>query len=215
MIRAYNALYLSDAQIFLANAFDYALNDCGQEPDWFGFVFARSAICRRFETGSPAVISGKSGKEDVRELLQTIVPDEEFPPASFSQERSSAYWAGWALAYYQWFTVKRFKDIFIRVPLSEILLMHKLYHEMDLTNFVEELDRRYDSVVLETKLKKIRESRGLSQAQLAEMSGVAKRSIQLYEQRVNDIDKSQGQTLYKLSRVLGCDIEDLLESPEK
>ena len=61
----------------------------------------------------------------------------------------------------------------------------------------------------------IREARGVSQAQLAELSGVAKRSIQLYEQRVNDIDKAQSQTLYKLSRVLGCAIEDLLENPEK
>ena len=35
----------------------------------------------------------------------------------------------------------------------------------------------------------------------------------MYEQRVNNIDKAQAQTLYKLSRVLGCDIEDLLENP--
>ena len=41
------------------------------------------------------------------------------------------------------------------------------------------------------------------------------RSIQLYEQRVNDIDKAEAHTLYKLSRVLGCGVEDLLESPEK
>ena len=34
-----------------------------------------------------------------------------------------------------------------------------------------------------------------------------------WEQKVNDIDKAQAQTLYKLSRVLGCDIEDLLENP--
>ena len=214
MIHAYNELYLSDAQTFLAKAFDYALNDCGQKPDWFGPVFARSSICKQFEIGSPAVISGKAGEESIRALLESIIPGEEFPSASFSQDRSPAYWAGWALAYYQWFTAKRFKDIFIRVPLSEILSMYKLYHEMDLTNFVEDLDARYDSVVLETKLKKIRESRGLSQTQLAELSGVTKRSIQLYEQKVNDIDKAQGQTLYKLSRVLGCNIEDLLENPE-
>ena len=32
--------------------------------------------------------------------------------------------------------------------------------------------------------------------------------------KVNDIDKAQARTLYKLSRVLGCSIEDLLENPE-
>lgn len=214
MIHAYNELYLSDAQTFLANAFDYALSDCKLEPDWFGPIFACSSICRQFEMGSPAVISGKASEEVIRDLLKLIMPREDFIKASFKHDRSIAYWAGWALAYYQWYSVKRFKDIFARVPLSEILSMYKLYHEMNLTNFVEDLDARYELVTFETKLKKIRESRDLSQAKLAELSGVKKRSIQLYEQKVNDIDKAQGQTLYKLSRVLCCTIEDLLENPE-
>lgn len=46
-----------------------------------------------------------------------------------------------------------------------------------------------------------------------EFSGVNLRNIQMYEQRGNDIDKAQAQILYKLSRVLGCSIEDLLENP--
>ena len=44
-------------------------------------------------------------------------------------------------------------------------------------------------------------------------AGINVRNIQMYEQRVNDIDKAQARTLYKLSRVLGCDIENLLENP--
>jgi transcriptional regulator with XRE-family HTH domain len=64
-------------------------------------------------------------------------------------------------------------------------------------------------------LKQIRESRGISQTELAEKSGMNLRSIQMYEQKVNDIDKAQSQSLYKLSRVLGCGIEDLLENPIK
>ena len=214
MTHAYSELYLSDAQIFLAKAFDYALGDCGLEADWFGTVFARSPLCRQFETGSPAVVSGKAGDEAIREMMEPIMPEEKLPEASFTEGRSPSYWAGWALAYYQWFTGRRLKDVFARVPLSEILSMYRLYHEMDLTNFVEDLDGKYAAVTPETKLKKVRESRGLSQSGLASLSGVTKRSIQLYEQRVNDIDKAQAQTLYKLSRVLGCQIEDLLENPE-
>ena len=214
MIRAYNELYLSDAQRVLASALDYALNDCKQEPDLFAKYFVRSKVCGEFERGNPAILSGIAGVEMAQMVLRSVTPYEEYPVASFSQERSAAYWAGWALAYYQWFTAKRFKDIFLRVPLSEVLLMYKVYHEMDLSNFVTDMDERYDRVVLETKLKTIRESRGFTQAELATRSGVAKRSIQLYEQKVNDIDKAQAQTLYKLSRVLGCTIEDLLENPE-
>ena len=63
-------------------------------------------------------------------------------------------------------------------------------------------------------MRKIRESRQISQSELSKMSGVSLRSIQLYEQKVNDIDKAQAQTLYKLAHALGCSIEDLLENPE-
>ena len=65
----------------------------------------------------------------------------------------------------------------------------------------------------DSNLKRIRENRGLSQAELAEQSGVNLRNIQMYEQRVNGIDKAQANILYKLSRVLGCNVEDLLENP--
>ena len=50
-------------------------------------------------------------------------------------------------------------------------------------------------------IKELREARKLTQAELAERSGVSLRSIQMYEQKVNDIDKAQGHTLYKISRV--------------
>ena len=63
-----------------------------------------------------------------------------------------------------------------------------------------------------TNLKKIRQARGLSQSKLAELAEVELRSIQMYEQRRNDINKAQVETIYKLSRVLGCNIEDLLEN---
>lgn len=60
--------------------------------------------------------------------------------------------------------------------------------------------------------KSIRKSRDLSHSELAAQSGVNLRSIQIYEQKVNNINKAQVQTLYKLSRILGCSVEDLLEN---
>lgn len=140
---------------------------------------------------------------------------EDFPESQFNQEISPEYWAGWALAYYQWYSAKRFKDIFVRIPLSQIILMYKVFHEMDVTEFAESMEKRYNEVEVETKLYSLREARGLSQRELSKISGVKIRSIQLFEQKVNDIDKAQAHTLYKLSRVLGCAIEDLLENPEQ
>lgn len=60
-------------------------------------------------------------------------------------------------------------------------------------------------------LKEYRTKSGMSQSQLAEASGVNVRMIQYYEQGVKDINKASGGTLYKLSRALGCKMEDLLE----
>lgn len=214
-IRAYNELYLNDAQTFLANFFDYALCDCKLEPEFLSKIFVNASLSREFERGNPGVLSGKSGVEAARDLIGTVMPNYRFPDASFSEDRSPAYWAGWALAFYQWQTVRRFKDIFVRVPLADVLAMYRVFHEMDLSNFVEAMETRYNAVILDTKLKKIREARGLSQQELSDLSGVKIRSIQLYEQKVNDIDKAQAQTLYKLARVLGCNMEDLLEKPEE
>ena len=214
-IRAYNELYLNDAIKNLANAFDYAINVCKLEADWFMKLFVQSKISVQFERGNPAIISGKSGEELVRDILSEVYPNEKLPFPTFSEGRTPEYWAGWALAQYQWSSAKRFKDIFERIPLSEIIFMYPTYHEMDISRFNESMDERYSEAQTETKLRKIRESRQLSQGELAKISGVNIRSIQLYEQRVNDIDKAQAQTLYKLSRALGCNIEDLLENPEE
>ena len=214
MMHAYSELYLSDAIKNLANAFDYAINSCKLEPDWFSKLFVQSKVISQFEKGNPSIVSGKSGIELVRDILSKVYPNREFPEHTFYEDRSPEYWAGWALAQYQWYTAKRFKDIFLRIPLSEILSMYSIFHEMDITKFIESMDRRYNEVVLDTKLKKIRECRQISQNELSKLSGVSLRSIQLYEQKVNNIDKAQVQTLYKLATVLGCSIEDLLENPQ-
>lgn len=63
----------------------------------------------------------------------------------------------------------------------------------------------------ETNLKRIRIAAGLSQSQLATRSLVSIRNIQMYEQRQNNINKAQGDILLRLSKTLGCKIEDLFE----
>jgi transcriptional regulator with XRE-family HTH domain len=63
----------------------------------------------------------------------------------------------------------------------------------------------------DTNLKRIRNAYGCTQAELAKRSGVTLRSIQMYEQRNKDINKASAETLYRLSKVLGCSMESLLE----
>ena len=214
MICAYNELYLNDAKENLAEFFDYAINSCKFDANFFAKLFVQSGYADKFERGNPAIIAGMSGIELAKKVITYAYPNWKFPEKIFSEDRSNVYWAGWALAEYQWATCKRFKDIFSRISLSQIVSMYHVYHEMDIEHFIEDMNRNYDSVERETHLKTIRENRGISQAELAKLSGVSLRSIQMYEQKVNHIDKAQAGTVYKLSRVLGCTVEDLLESPE-
>ena len=216
MMNAYNESYRNDAQKTLALMFDYAVNDCKFDIDWIANLFVMSGYSKLFETGNAAFISGVSGVELAGAVIRYAYPDDNIRQyASQTTDKSSEYWAGWALADYQWFSSYRFSDIFERVKMSDIVKMYSVYHEMDITQFREAMDEKMQGVLLETKLKRIREARGLSQSELAKLTGVSLRSIQMYEQRGNDIDKAQGQTLYKLSVVLGCQIEDLLEQPNK
>lgn len=61
------------------------------------------------------------------------------------------------------------------------------------------------------KLATIRKEQNLSQSELSIKSGVNYQMIQKYEQGVKDINKASALTLYKISKVLNCKIEDLLE----
>ena len=213
MTHAYSEFYLSNAKDRLSSFFDYAINDCRMTPEWISSLFITTGIAAQFERGNPAYVAGMSGVELAREVFHKAYGKKELPEPTHLENRSPEYWAGWALASYQWYYARRFKDIFARIPLSDIIGMYSVYHEMDISHFIEDMETRYKAAESESNLKLIRESRGLSQAELSEQSGVNLRNIQMYEQRGNNIDKAQAQILYKLSRVLGCDVEDLLENP--
>lgn len=213
MTRAYSESYLSDAKVRLSQFFDYLINDCGMKADWVASIFLSSGYAEQFERGNPAILAGMSGIELARAVVEATYKKKKLPEPGYTEGLSPEYWVGWALAEYQWYSGKRFRDIFEHVKLSEIIPMYSVYHEMDVSKFIETMDEKCATALPECRLKKLRESRGLSQAELAKISGVSLRSIQMYEQRVNDIDKAQAQTVYKLSRVIGCAMEDLLEKP--
>lgn len=60
-------------------------------------------------------------------------------------------------------------------------------------------------------LKSIRKSKGLSQSQLADASGVSVRMVQKYEQGERDINKASVSTVLKLAEVLECSVEDVVK----
>ena len=61
-----------------------------------------------------------------------------------------------------------------------------------------------------SRLKFMREDKGMSQSQLAEKSGVSLRSIQTFEQGFRDINKAQVITVLQLAEALECDVYDII-----
>lgn len=108
-------------------------------------------------------------------------------------DKSPEYWAGWALAYYQWYTCRTFIKINKAVPINKVVNMYDVYHEMDITQFVDTVNELWDNYFKETNLKRIRKYAGLTQKQLAELSGVPIRQIQLFEQRQRDINHTKAR----------------------
>lgn len=211
MTHAYQEIYLSKAQSVLGDAFDYAVNTCGIAGAEFVKLFTASSVSERMENGEPAYIAGKSGIEIVIEIVSEtkgqeiqIEPQEHFG-------RSREYWIGWAAAYYQWYSGRKYKDIFRVLSFEDMQKMYYTLHEADITKFADIADSRIKESFPETNLKRIRTIYGITQAELAERSGVSLRSIQMYEQRNKNINKASADTMYSLAKALGCTMEYLIE----
>ncbi len=211
MMRAYQEIYLSKAQSLLGDAFDYAVNNCGISGNDFVKMFIVSPVSKRMENGEPALLAGKSGIEIVREIVEETKGQEIQIESQEHFGRSVEYWIGWAVAYYQWYSDRKYSDIFKVISFADLQKMYYTLHEADITKFVDIVDSRMKEYFPETNLKRIRKAYGCTQSELSELSGVSLRSIQMYEQRNKNINKASVDTMYRLAKVLGCTIEDLLE----
>ena len=210
-IHAYQETYLNKAQAALGDAFDYAINTCGIPGEDFIKLFVASSISKRIENGEPALLAGKGGIEIAADIFFETTGKhlDNKPQEHFG--RSREYWIGWAICYYQWSSARSFSEIFKVFSFKDLQKMYYTLHEADITKFVDIADEIIKEHFKDTNLKRIRTSYGCTQAELANRSGVSLRSIQMYEQRNKDINKAGAEALYRISKVLGCDIEDLLE----
>lgn len=211
MIHAYQEIYLSKAQAVLGDAFDYAVNTCDIPGSDFVKLFLTSSVSKRMENGEPAYLSGKSGIEIVREIVAETKGQELQIEAQDRFERSKEYWIGWTVAYYQWYSGRKYRDIFKVISFEDLQKMYYTLHEADITKFVDIVDSKIKEYFPETNLKRIRTAYGFTQAELAERAGVSLRSIQMYEQRNKNINKASADTLYRFAKALGCTMEDLIE----
>ncbi len=213
MMHAYDESYLARARITLAWMFDYAVNGCGYEIETYYGMFLNSDYADRFGRGDCSVVAGLSGVELAQRVIWEKTSCGELPAPVFSLDRSPEYWLGFYLAFYQWYCNLTFSQITEHISIADILRMYQKYHEMDVMHFVVDLEQKrveYDSQRI-ARLQEYRKLLGISQRELAERSEVPLRTIQQYEQRQKDINHARADYVIRLSKVLCCRPEDLLE----
>lgn len=213
MTHAYSELYLDNAMCNLGDMMEYAVRDCHYTPEIFFGQFINSGIAKMFGRGNPKYVGGLSGVELALEVMEKTEDRDHYASPAFIEFKGPEYWAGWIMAYYQWYRNIKFEDMVkngLSVP--KVMSMYIL-HEADVSKFVEEADKIIERNKKNriSNLQRIRKARGITQKQLSEKSGVTLRMIQLYEQRQNDINKAHAEVVMHLAHVLGCDVESLME----
>lgn len=202
--RAYNKIYLEIAMQNLARAFDYAVNDAKFTLDEFIDMFITTGIAKKFLDGNPYYVAGMSGIELVKKVYYEATGHTLDIEPKFRQHRTQEYWLGYVIAYYFWYTNKNISKVRYFISFNDLLKMYSTYHEMDLSYFVDALDKKLSNNNL--GLKHYRESANYSQSELASLTGIPVRTIQQYEQGRKDISKANWEYIKKIEKVLKIDM---------
>lgn len=213
MMCAYNHYYLEDVMNNLAAMFDCAANVVHYDISVFYEMFLASGVASQIEMGNPRYMSGLSGIE-LMQIVFKKCSDKNIQNIDYHPfKRTPEYWAGWALAYYQWLTAKSFSYIQRNgLDIKTLISLYPTLHEVDLSKVVDTANTIMDRHIAESRsiLKTLRKQLHLTQSKLAELSGVSLRMIQAYEQGDQDIKKAEAQTVFALSKALGCKAEVIL-----
>lgn len=207
-IHAYSPIYLNKASRAVGNMLHDAVYEFHMDGSAFLQQFIQSGVAEQIENGNPKYIAGRSGLELFLEVTERTSNKHYDISLIESYERSDAYWVGWMLTHYQWYSGRSFKSILDTVPYEELLGLYGTLHEADTQKSYEVLDAHFAES--DCKLKTIRKQCGLTQEVLAERSGVSLNTIRAYERKSKDLNKAQADILLRLVSVLKCEISDLI-----
>lgn len=140
MARAYKKTYLSSAMRNLAVMMDCGVRKYGYSIEEFYNKFLASDVSRQFASGNPRYLVGMSGAEladCVVEASGGTVLNENNGTYTVGPE----YWAGWALAYYQWLSCRSFTYMLEKgLGINKVVAMYYPLHEADLSKFANAAD---------------------------------------------------------------------------
>ena len=205
--RAYIIDYLDDAMSALGAMLDYAVNTCGEDLELFYARFLSSGIATQFAHANPKYLGGMSGIELAMHVARRT--GDELPGKDKLIDMGSPeYWTGWTMAYLSWYLNLDFVTLQSRgLEIQEVYARYPVLHEADLSKTVSFASRRLSTANGESPLKRARRNAGLTQKELASLSGTTLRVIRAYEQGKRSLENAGAESVLRLSRVLGCPVE--------
>ena len=137
MARAYKKTYLNGAMRNLAVMMDCGVRKYGYLIEEFYDKFLSSEVSRQFANGNPRYLVGLSGAE-LADMVVEASDGEVSGANDGTYTVGPEYWAGWALAYYQWLTCRSFSYMQRKgLGISEVIAMYYPLHEADLSKFAD------------------------------------------------------------------------------
>lgn len=210
-MHAYPEAYLSDAMRNMGEYIEYAVEEAAIEPDDCIPMLIISGFASSWEKGDPRIVSGMSGIELFSRVVEKCGLDISKKPETITRyDTGDAYWSGYILAYYQWHTAESFSLINTRIHLSDILLLYPALHTASEEKGIETIFDKVNESSMVSRLQAYRRRLGLSQRQLADLSGVNVRTLQQYEIGDKDIKKASAEKVISLSKVLLCRPDEIL-----
>ncbi len=202
-------LYLDDASRAIGNMLHNAVYEYDLNGVDFLDRFIQSGIASEIENGNPTYLAGKSGHELFLDVMEKTSGTSSPIKNIVTYTYSDAYWVGWILTHYQFYSGRSFRRILTVIPYDELISLYGTLHEADPEKSYEIFDAHFESQ--ECPLKTIRLSRSLTQEKLSKLSGVSASTIRAYEQKQKDIGKAQVNVLMRLANALNCDAMNLVQ----
>lgn len=128
-MNSYSDLYLADAMQNMGEMTEYASLACGIELDNFFSLFIVSGYASAWEKGDPAIISGMSGTELCRRVIdKTSGRSDAYPDPLVFYDTGAEYWCGWIMAYLQWRLNMSFSAILRVTDFNELIKIYPAMH---------------------------------------------------------------------------------------
>ena len=179
--------------------------------DVFFSYLINSGVSKELEKDNPKYLFGMTGLELVHQVFEKMGIKEEIKPFTLTRNSIKQYWCGYILAYYQYQMGYSFSFIHSAISMNDILMLFDPLHEASEDKVVDTINGLIDHNNNRSRLQQKRKIVGLSQRELANISGVSLRTLQEYEIKQKDIKKASLQTVKSLANALECDIDSIID----